>query len=387
MTPAPSPARGTPSRKLRLYLALTAGGCLAALALGRAELVALVAPFAAFVAVGLASGTRAEVTLEAVLDRQRVLEGEEVTVTVRAQASTDIELLELDLRPRREFFPVGRTRQILRLGEHQQAVARFVVRADRWGGFPVGILSGRVHDRFGLIDTRLAPLTIEPLRVFPRLETLRELVNPAELQATAGSRVGRDRGEGVEFAEIRPFLPGDRIRRINWRATARRGAPYVSERHPERNADVILFLDTFSEASDATGSTLTLAVRAAASLATAYMARKDRVGMIGFGGVLHGLGPGLGTAQVYRIIDALIGSEIVFSYAHKDVSFVPRQLLPAKALVIAITPLIDQRSIRALFDLRARGFDLTVVDVSPVPFAPADDALGPAGAPAVGAQT
>jgi uncharacterized protein (DUF58 family) len=80
--------------------------------------------------------------------------------------------------------------------------------------------------------------------------------------------------------------------------------------------------------------------------------------------------------QLYRILDSLISSEVVLSYADKRVSFVPRRMLPAKALVIAITPLIDERSISALFDLRARGFDLAVLDVSPVPM------VGPGDTPA-----
>jgi uncharacterized protein (DUF58 family) len=193
------------------------------------------------------------------------------------------------------------------------------------------------------------------------------------LQATAGNRVARIRGDGIEFAEVRPFAPGDVIRRVNWRVTARRGSLYVSERHPERNADVILFLDTFSDVGDAYENTLVLAVRAATSLAARYLERKDRVGVIGFGGVLSGIGPRLGTAQLYRIIDSLLSSEVTLSYVNKDVRFVPRQLLPAKALVIAITPMVDERSIVALFDLRRRGFDLIVVDVSPVPFAPPGD--------------
>jgi uncharacterized protein (DUF58 family) len=47
---------------------------------------------------------------------------------------------------------------------------------------------------------------------------------------------------------------------------------------------------------------------------------------------------------------------------------IPRHVLPPQALVIALTPLLDQRTIGALLDLRARGFDLAVVDVSPVPY-------------------
>jgi uncharacterized protein (DUF58 family) len=139
-----------------------------------------------------------------------------------------------------------------------------------------------------------------------------------------------------------------------------------------------LFLDTFADVGGPGDSTLELAVRAAASLAASYLARKDRVGVVGFGGVLRGLGPRLGTAQLYRILDVLIGSEAVFSYWHKDVSFVPRRLLPAKALVIAITPLVDDRAIGALLDLRARGFDLTVLEISPLPFThPGDSATDP----------
>lgn len=358
-----------PSLKLRAYLALTAAGTIAGLALGQPELVALVAPFAAYVALGLARSRAPVVAIAAELGRERVLEGDPVPVIVQLDAADDVGRLELELRPRRELTPIGEIRLGLALRAGERREARFELRADRWGGHPAGAVASRARDRFGLIEYELPPLALGPLRVFPTAEKLRALIDPTELQATAGSRIARDFGEGIEFAEVRPFLPGDRLRRINWRVTARRGVPYVSERHPERNADVILFLDTFADVGDESASTLTLAVRAAATLAAAYLARKDRVGVVGFGGVLHGLGPGLGTAQLYRILDALIGSEVVFSYAHKDVSFIPRQLLPSKALVVAITPLIDGRSIGALFDLRARGFDLTVIDVSPIPFA------------------
>ena len=50
---------------------------------------------------------------------------------------------------------------------------------------------------------------------------------------------------------------------------------------------------------------------------------------------------------------------------------IPARTLPPKALVIGLTPLLDERAVGALLDLRARGFDLAIVDVSPVPFAAA----------------
>jgi uncharacterized protein (DUF58 family) len=363
------PTRRAPTVKLRTYLLLAGAGMIGGLATGRPQLVAVATPFAAYVALGIALERRPQVTVRAEDLPERALEGGEVECTVRVRASSAIDRLELELRAGAGLTPLGPVRQVMRLGERAQRDVRMVARAERWGARQVGTLDCRVYDRFGLIQYELAPVSLGAVRVFPHGETLRELINPLEEQATTGSRVSRQRGEGIEFADIRPFVPGDRVRRINWRVAARYGTAYVTDRHPERNADVILFLDTFAEVREGTGGTLKLAVRAAASLAAGYLARRDRVGVVGFGGALTGLGPRFGKVQLYRILDALIGSEVIFSYADKDVRFVPRQMLPANALVIAITPLIDQRFIAALLDLRARGYDIVVLDVSPVPFA------------------
>ena len=358
-----------PSTKLRAYLTLTAVATLAGLATGRPELVALAAPFAAYVALGLVLGRVPEVTVRPTIPAQRVLEGDAVPVTVEVEAGSDIERLELELEPGRGLTSIGSSPRIaarLEAGERRQL--RPTLRTERWGPHRVGVLSCRAADRFALIDYEFPPSRLGAMRVFPRIETLGAMIEPLELQATTGNRVSRERGDGIEFAEVRPFVPGDRVRRVNWRVTARRGVPYVSERHPERNADVILFLDTFAEVSDPTGSTLELAVRAAASVAAGYLARRDRVGVVGFGGAVTGLRPSFGSAQLYRILDVLIGSQVTFTYTHRDISIVPRQMLPPKALVVAVTPLVDERSMRALFDLRARGFDLAVIEISPVPF-------------------
>ena len=367
----PDAVRGSPSVKLRTYLALAALGTLAGLVLGRPELVALVAPMAVYVALGLARGTEPSVTISPGQVGRRVLEGETVTVELEVSAATETEQLALELRPGPGLtLPTAAAHVALRLAAGERRTVSFELHTERWGAPPAGALRGVAHDRYGLIDYRLPERRLPPVRVYPTVAALRRIVDPQELQATSGSRVARQRGDGIEFAEVRPFATGDVVRRINWRATARRGSLYVSERHPERNADVILFLDTWADVRGQQGGTLVSAVRAAASLATAYLERKDRVGVIGFGGILRGLGPRLGTAQLYRIVDALIETQVTLSYVDKDVRFVPRRLLPAKALVVAITPLIDERTTATLFDLRRRGFDLAILDVSPVPFAP-----------------
>jgi uncharacterized protein (DUF58 family) len=104
-------------------------------------------------------------------------------------------------------------------------------------------------------------------------------------------------------------------------------------------------------------------VRAAASLANQYLAVRDRVGFVSFGGLVRWLTPSSGSVQHYRIIEALLETEIAFSFAWKDIDALPSRSLTPQALVIALTPLLDERGLNALLNLRRRGFDLVVVEI------------------------
>jgi uncharacterized protein (DUF58 family) len=223
----------------------------------------------------------------------------------------------------------------------------------------------RAFDSFGLVvDAQTLEASL-PLRVYPGADRLRRLLEPAETQPYAGNQVARAKGDGIEFADIRTFAPGDRVRRINWRASARRQVLHVNESHPERNADVVLFLDTFAEARSADGGTLDRTIRAAAALAHGYLLRRDRVGVVGFGGVVQWLAPSTGRIQLHRIVETLIETEIAFSYAWKKIDLLPPRTLPPQSLVLALSPLLDGRVLNALSDLRGRGYDLAIIDVSP----------------------
>lgn len=59
-------------------------------------------------------------------------------------------------------------------------------------------------------------------------------------------------------------------------------------------------------------------------------------------------------------------SNIAFSYAWRNVDSLPQRVLPPGALILVITPLLDERSIALVSELRMRGCDLTVVEVSPL---------------------
>jgi uncharacterized protein (DUF58 family) len=260
--------------------------------------------------------------------------------------------------------------QLLSLRRGEARVTEHTLRCERWGGYVPDALVLRMQDPFGLVVHERTIAGQRPLKVFPHGESLRRLLRPLETQAFVGSQVPRSRGEGIEFADLRPFEPGDRVRRVNWRATARRGTPWVTETHPERNADVVVFLDTFLEARLGGEGTLDQAVSGAASLVRHYLAERDRVGLVAFGGMLNWLTAASGVVQLYRVLDSLLDAGIYPSYAWRDLDLIPSRTLPSKALVLALSPLLDERAVRALLDLRARGFDLVVIEVSPVPFAP-----------------
>jgi uncharacterized protein (DUF58 family) len=301
------------------------------------------------------------------VDRERVLEGDTVTLTLSVAGRRAPTIVDLELRLPAGLQPVDPTAATsLRVAPGEAETLVVPLHAVRWGGYLAGGVRVRARDGFGLFlyeDDAGRPL---PIRVYPDAERLRTMVRPNETQAAAGNLVSRLRGEGIEFADVRPFHPGDRVRHVNWRVSARRGELHVNEQHPERNADVVLFLDTFAGAGQAGASTLDHAVRAASALAARYLRDRDRVGLMGFGGILRWLRPGMGLRQQYRLLETLVEAEIVASYAWKALDVIPPGVLPAKALVVALTPLIDDRAVNALLDIRARGFDVAVVEVDPV---------------------
>ena len=342
-------------------------GLVAALALRRAELVVVAAPFA--VAATLALTRRApDVRAWLELDAERALEGDELDALLTLRSTSGVARLEVGLvTPRGLEVDPPALPVALSLEADEERELPLRLRLTRWGSLTVGDIRVRGRDRLGLVRWEGRVSRPHRLRVYPRPEQLRELVSPAQTQATTGNEVARLRGDGVEFNDTRPFVTGDRVRSVNWRASARRGSLVVNERHPERNADVVLFLDSFAEARETDEGTLEHAVRVVATLAARFLERRDRVGLVTFGGILRWLEPGAGMAQRYRLVDALLETGIDFSYAWKDVNVIPARTLPPRALVIAVSPLLDERSVAALLDLRARGHDLVVVEVSPEP--------------------
>ena len=136
----------------------------------------------------------------------------------------------------------------------------------------------RVWGPLGLAAAEAQHRAAATVAVYPRHAPIRYLPHPRRTQTFVGNYVSPTQGEGIEPGDIRPFAPGDQVRHVNWRATLKLGPLHVTRHHQERNADVVLLLDTLSDVGPDGLTVVDAAVRGAAALAAAYLARKDRVG-------------------------------------------------------------------------------------------------------------
>ena len=358
--------------RLALYAAFAAASLLLALALGRSDLAVLGAPFAVFVPLALARSERAAVHVAFSLSADRMIEGEHVEALLELSAPAGAERVDFVLALPAALRPDPPARALaVHLEPGRTERFPFTLSPASWGAAEPGAVTLRVHDRFGLVyEDAVAPSALA-LRVYPRLERLRRVAAPLRTQPFAGSQIARATGEGIEFADIRPFQFGDQVRRINWRASARRGELLLTESNPERTSDVVLLLDGYADVRHGGAGTLEPLVRAAASLAEAHLARRDRVGVITFGTEVSWLAPASGDRRCYQIVEALIETAVVRSYRWHNVEELPPRTLPPRALVLALTPLADRRMLRVMLHLRARGFDVVAVEVSPVALVPA----------------
>jgi len=117
------------------------------------------------------------------------------------------------------------------------------------------------------------------------------------------------KGRGMEFAEVRHYLPGDEVRTIDWNVTARTGIPHVKRFTEERELTVMLLVD--ASASTRFGSVRQfkqeLAAELAAVLAYSAITNNDKVGLVIFSDRIElALPPRKGNRHVLRVIREIL---------------------------------------------------------------------------------
>jgi uncharacterized protein (DUF58 family) len=292
----------------------------------------------------------------------RCFEGEDVTIaiTVRVPGGSPLDLITLGLNPAPQVTPAPGASAARTFPSATSAGATWVLRPARWGRYSPGTIT--VSCRTGHSGWAASlEVPLDRMEVFPRPARMRPRLVPAELLRRIGEHTGRATGSGVEFAGLRPYVPGDQLRDINRPVSIRRGQLHVNQRAASRAADLVMMIDAFAGQGPVADATVDLAVHGAAALASAYLRVSDRAGLVVLGGMLRWLGPGSGDRQFYRIAEMMLEARYD-SFVAPDVGRIPRTALPPGTLVVVFSPLLDPRAFTAITDLRQRGYPLILID-------------------------
>jgi len=153
-------------------------------------------------------------------------------------------------------------------------------------------------------------LTAEELIALrPRCHALRLPMRQAAASALAGAYRSRFRGRGVDFLESRNYQPGDDIRNMDWRVTARTGRAHTKVFQEERERPVLIVLDASPSLYFGTRKRLksVAAGQLAAAIAWAAIRRGDRIGGFLFSPGRHReLRPAGGRRGAMRVIQGLV---------------------------------------------------------------------------------
>jgi uncharacterized protein (DUF58 family) len=341
---------------LLVALLVTAAACF-----GRAELVVLATPFTLALVMGTWRVTSPtwDVTLHT--ESAQVAQGSELVVSARLLSDVDLDHVELRLAVSNGLsFPNGDEVVVTSVTAGEAVDYQWRLRADRWGEVSPGQLVVRAQRRAGMIEWRASTTGRLGVRVLPSAGVVKDLVAPLHTRSSFGSHRSTARGGGLDLADLRPLVPGDSLRAVNWRASARHGDLIVNQYLQERSGDVAILLDAYADPDAADPTELARAVSAAASLVRAYLRARDRVGIIDLAGNRASV-PAGGNVTLERLITELVRTMPVVTEVDRGGWLLRPPVLAPGTEVVALTSLADARFRSALTSLRRRGHEVTVV--------------------------
>lgn len=352
--------RPTPALVRACLLAL--GGVTGGVALGQEVLVVLAAPFAVLAVMGLAGRPRTAPRVSARLDHYHLHEGQATTSRLLVDDLAGVEhvVRVAAAAPHVATQPIhGAAGSLVTEG-----LPTVVSSPRRWGRRAVG--AERVALTSAWAGWRWGPLDL-PEHGFSVLPQTAPYDSRAEVPQPDGL-VGRHRsrriGSGTEFAGIRTFAAGDRLKRINWPVSLRTGELHVVTTRAEQDAGVWIVVDGLRDIGvsggvDGASSTLDLTVRAAAALAEHHVRTGDRVGMLVVAADGARVPLGSGTRHLHRLQGTLAR---VRTEAR---SVAPERLdlgAGAGSVVHVLSPMFFTPLVTATASLQRTGASVVVID-------------------------
>ncbi len=222
------------------------------------------------------------------------------------------------------------------------------------GDFAFGDVYLRVRGRLGMVQRVVRMPLSQPIRVYPNLAEIAKfalMARKGRLQQ-AGIRAARLQGAGREFESLRDYLPDDELRRIDWKASARRGKLVARQYEVERSQNIILVIDAGRTMLAEIDGVQKIEYALNAALLLAYVATQteDKVGLLVFSDrVQTYLPPKKGRGQVFAIMEALYN--VKASLAEPDYAGAMAYLRARwrrRSLVVTFTDLWDADSSRGM---------------------------------------
>ncbi|GGK66546.1 DUF58 domain-containing protein [Ornithinimicrobium pekingense] len=367
-------------------LVLVLGAVPVALLWRRPDLLVLVAPIAVVLVWSVVTRPRELPTRTVGLSHAQVREGEQALAVADVQAVAGAEILAAALSPAPyvEGVPTERTRRVDDADglpvSHTSAVVdaqgppaagtwRLVVgvRATRWGVRRVGPMQLAAVGAWG--SYRWGPVSEAALglRTLPQPTVFDTRAPAPRPRGLVGTHRSARPGEGTEFATLRPFQVGDRLRRIHWpRSTRGDGQLYVTASYADQDTHVAVLVDAHYDLGSSGGvrgrpSSLDRSVRAAAAVAEHFLQQGDRVSLR----VLSARTPltvpvGTGRRHGVRILDTLCR---IVPAATEETD--PRRVhlgVDEGTLVVMVSALVSPDALVQAAVLARRGLSVVVVD-------------------------
>ncbi|MGE5581402.1 MAG: DUF58 domain-containing protein [Bacillota bacterium] len=149
-----------------------------------------------------------------------------------------------------------------------------------------------------------------PKEILAKIKKIQLKISRLSDEVISGQYVSAFKGAGMEFDEVREYIPGDDIRSIDWNVTARAGSPFSKRYAEERELTVMLLVDLSGSQYFGTVNALKSEIAAEVSALIAFLAIKnnDKVGLLIFSDACEKyLPPQNGRFHVLRVIREILG--------------------------------------------------------------------------------
>ena len=361
------PASWRPTTALGRALVVGALGVVVALVSGEPAVVVLAAPFVTLAALGVVHRPTREPVLDSRLDHLTLRVGVGTTSRLSVTGAEDAEYLVrvTGQPPYVVMRPSGG--RVGRLFDGRAPEVEISPR--RWGRRMLGEEKVALYTPWA--GYRFGPVGLggQWTRVLPATAPYDSRAEAPQPLGLVGAHRSRRTGSGTELAGIRPFQPGDRLRRVNWRVSLRTGDLHVVTTRAEEDTGVLLVLDALadhgvSDGVDGASSSLDLGVRAASAIAEHHVRHGDRVALRVVGRGREQVGYGAGTRHLRRIQDRL--ATVRIGDAGEPDSGVLQLGVTGGAVVVVLSPMLAEPVATVAATLTRRGVAVLVVDTLPL---------------------